>query len=206
MTASDVFNKQSCHKVQLINADTSVLIIITWDFPFNSNLSFSRWFVKSWQGLGFYLSITHTSTPAHSWVYFIQSKAAFLVFFLLFCEFIFTLGRVYTQRSPSEKKRRSITVNDHQALFWFQPKQRASMTFTFVLSECIWRANISKHEIQMSICTVTQTMKWLHVAAGRRPAAREWSAGEGASTNISGLFFFSFFSTEFLWNPVALWW
>lgn len=127
-------------------------------------------------------------------MYFIQSKAAFLVFSSSFASSFSRLDVCTLSEARQRKKRRSITVNDHQALFWFQPKQRASMTFTFVLSECIWRANISKHEIQMSICTVTQTMKWLHVAAGRRPAAREWSAGEGASTNISGLFFFFRFS------------
>lgn len=39
----------------------------------------------------------------------------------------------------------------------------------------------------MSICTVTQTVKWLHVAAGQRPTLRKWSSGWRSFSKFSFL-------------------
>lgn len=83
--------------------------------------------------------------------------------------------------------KKNITVNDHHMVFSFDPQNRNTQWGSHLSCQNIWLANISKHQLQMSICTVTQTMKWLHVAAGQQPTLRKWSSGWRSISKFSFL-------------------
>lgn len=68
----------------------------------------------------------------------------------------------------------NTAAHNHQIHFTQKRKKTETLSELHVFPwQNIQVAKISKHWMHMSICTVTQTLKWLHVAAGWQPALRK---------------------------------
>ncbi len=115
----------------------------------------------------------HVSGPAHSGVHFFLSKAPFLVLFP--SSFSCSFSRPQCVHSAMHTGRKHYCKWPSAHVF-ISPKNRNAQWALHLSCQNIWLAEISKHWRRMSIRAVTQTVRWLHVAAGQQPTLRNWSS------------------------------
>lgn len=144
---------------------------------------------KTWHDTHVYLSITRVGSSAQRGA-FLSIKSSLLGSFSRTpCMF----GNVGWKKTSLQTAFRTC----------FQRGKKPAQWASCLSSPNIWLAESSKYRMHLSICAVTQTVKWLHVAAGQQPTLRKWSSLEGIFFNIKflqfqgdkGIIFSSGFST-----------
>lgn len=146
-----------------------------------------------------FIYTSHVSGPAHSWVYFILSKAPFSSpLFFQKTEVHFHVYSMSTQHCTLEE---NITVNDHQIVFSFHPKQKHSMSFTFVL----W-----KYKTGQYLKTLTSNVNMYCNTNREVTTCSCWTTAhfeKVVKQQMENFQVFMFkFNIKFLQNQVSMWW
>lgn len=151
--------------------------------------------LKTWHVIQVYLYITCVGSSSQLDAFHSIKSSFFSLFFSYFSS---SFSRLQCVHSAMHAGRKHYCKWPSDRVF-ISPKNRNTQWVSHLSCQNIWLANISKHWLQMSICTVTQTVKWLHVAAGQQPTLRK------RVKEIFQVFIFRF-SITLLQNWVALWW